>query len=99
MESAFAIGAMLVNSLGIWILYKNRKWAGKIKDYCMCFAAGILISSPLIMALPQAIQKNTYAGFTALAGFLFMYFSNEIIKYKTKQKELAFGITAIEKES
>jgi len=25
-----------------------------------------------------------------------MYFSNEIIKYKTKQKELAFGITAIE---
>jgi zinc and cadmium transporter len=60
--SAFAIGAMLVNSLGIWILYKNREWAGKIKDYCMCFAAGILISSPLIMALPQAIQKKHLRG-------------------------------------
>ncbi|ANX01788.1 zinc/iron permease [Thermoclostridium stercorarium subsp. leptospartum DSM 9219] len=94
--SAFAMGAMIVNSLGIWTLYKNREWAEKIKDYCMCFAAGILISSPLIMTLPQAIQKTSYAGFTALAGFLFMYFSNEIIKYKTKQKELAFGITAIE---
>ena len=78
--SAFAMGAMIVNSLGIWTLYKNREWAEKIKDYCMCFAAGILISSPLIMTLPQAIQKTSYAGFTALAGFLFMYFSNEIIK-------------------
>jgi len=43
--SAFAMGAMIVNSLGIWTLYKNREWAEKIKDYCMCFAAGILISS------------------------------------------------------
>jgi zinc transporter ZupT len=48
------------------------------------------------MSFPEAIQKNSYAGFTALAGFIFMYFSNKIIKHKTKQKELAFGITAIE---
>lgn len=94
--SIFAISAMLVNSFGIWAIYKNREWAEKTKEYCMCFAAGILISSPLIMAFPQALQKNSYAGFAALIGFLFMYFSNKIIKYKTKQKELAFGITAIE---
>ena len=92
----FALGAMLVNSVGIWAIYKNSEWAEKTKDYWMCFAAGILISSPLIMAFPQALQKNSYAGFAALAGFIFMYFSNKIIKYKTKQRELAFGITAIE---
>ena len=90
--SIFAISAMLVNSFGIWAIYKNREWAGKTKEYCMCFAAGILISSPLIMSFPQALQKNSYAGFAALIGFTFMYFSNKIIKYKTKQRELAFGI-------
>lgn len=94
--SIFAISAMLVNSFGIWTIYKKREWAEKTKEYCMCFAAGILISSPLIMAFPQALQKNSYAGFAALIGFIFMYFSNKVIKYKTKQKELAFGITAIE---
>mgnify|MGYP000849205742 FL=1 len=94
--SIFAISAMLVNSFGIWAIYKNREWAEKTKEYCMCFAAGILISSPLIMSFPQALQKNSYAGFAALIGFTFMYFSNKIIKYKTKQRELAFGITAIE---
>jgi zinc transporter ZupT len=94
--SIFAFGAMLINSIGIWAIYKNREWAEKVKEYSMCFAAGILISSPLIMTFPQAIQKNSYAGFAALAGFIFMFFSNKIIKHKTKQRELAFGITAIE---
>lgn len=92
----FSIGAMIVNSIGIWFVYKNIKWAEKTKEYFMCFAAGVLIASPLIMAFPQAIAKNSYAGFAALIGFLFMFFSNKLIKYKTKQKELAFGITAIE---
>lgn len=94
--SIFAIGAMLVNSFGIWTIYRKREWANKTKEYSMCFAAGILISSPLIISLPHALQKNPHAGFAALAGFIFMYFSNKIIKHKTKQKELAFGITAIE---
>lgn len=87
---------MLVNSFGIWTIYRKREWANKTKEYSMCFAAGILISSPLIISLPHALQKNPHAGFAALAGFIFMYFSNKIIKHKTKQKELAFGITAIE---
>ncbi|MGI6090586.1 MAG: ZIP family metal transporter [Saccharofermentanales bacterium] len=92
----FAMGAMLVNSFGIWAIYKKREWAEKTTEHCMCFAAGILISSPLVLSLPQALYKNSYAGFAALAGFTFMYFSNKIIKYITKQKALAFGITAIE---
>ena len=39
----------------------------------ICVAAGILISSPLIIAFPQAISKNENAGFAALAGFVFMF--------------------------
>lgn len=92
----FALSAMVVNSLGIWVIYKNKEWAEKNKEYFMCFAAGVLISSPLIMAFPQAIEKNKNAGLAALLGFVFMFFSNKFIKYRTKQDELAFGITAIE---
>lgn len=94
--ASFAVAAMIVNSIGIFAIYKNRKWAEKNKEYFMCFAAGVLISSPLIMAFPEAVQKNPNSGLAALAGFMFMYFSNKFIKYKTKQTELAFGITAIE---
>lgn len=92
----FAISAAIVNGIGIWVIFKNRKWADKAKVYFMCFASGVLISSPLIIAFPQAINKNSYAGYATLIGFLFMFFSNRIIKYATKQKEIAFGITAIE---
>ncbi len=92
----FALGAMVVNSLGIWMVYKNKEWADKNKAYFMCFAAGVLISSPLIMAFPQAVAKNGNAGLAALTGFVFMFFSNKFIQYKTKQKELAFGVTALE---
>jgi len=87
---------MLVNTIGILAIYKNQRWADRMKEYCMCFAAGMLITSPLIMAFPQALQKNPSAGYVALVGFLFMYVSNKVIKYKTKQKELAFGVTAVE---
>ena len=92
----FAISSAIVNSIGIFVIYKNKQWASKVKAYFMCFAAGVLISTPLMFALPNAIKMNSYAGVAALVGFLFMFFSNEIIKYKTKQKSLAFGITALE---
>lgn len=92
----FAVSAMAVNSVGIFFVYKNRSWAEKSKEYFMCFAAGVLITSPLIIAFPQALEKNADAGYAALAGFVFMFFSNQIIKHRTKQPELAFGITALE---
>ncbi len=94
--AGFALSAMIVNCAGIWVIYKNKEWAEKNKEYFMCFAAGVLISSPLIIAFPQAVGKNENAGLAALAGFVFMFFSNKLIKHKTKQEELAFGITAIE---
>jgi zinc and cadmium transporter len=93
--AVFALSAMIVNSLGILFVYRNKAWAERAKGHFICFAAGVLISSPLIMAFPQAVGKNPNAGLAALAGFMFMFFSNKFIKYKTKQTELAFGITAL----
>lgn len=92
----FAIVAAIVNGSGIFLIFRFREWAEKTKTYFMCFAAGVLISTPLMLALPQAIEKNFYAGIMALAGFLFMFFSNEFIKHLTKKKVLAFGIVAAE---
>lgn len=92
----FSIIAAIVNGTGILIIFKFRDWAEKTKTYFMCFAAGVLISTPLMLALPQAIEKNFYAGIMALTGFLFMFFSNELIKHLTKKKVLAFGIVAAE---
>jgi zinc and cadmium transporter len=92
----FAISAAVINGFGILTIYNKKEWAEKMKTYFMCFAAGVLISVPLMSAFPEAVEKNHNAGFFALIGFLFMFFSNKIIQYKTKQKCLAFGITAIE---
>lgn len=92
----FSLGAMVVNSIGIAFIYKNIDWAEKKKCYFMCFAAGVLISSPLLVAFPQAIAKNPNSGLSALLGFVFMFFSNKLIRHKTKQASLAFGITALE---
>ena len=91
----FALSAMIVNSLGILFVYRNKAWAERAKGHFICFAAGVLISSPLIMAFPQAIEKNPNVGLAALAGFMFMFFSNKFIKYKKKQTERALGITAL----
>ena len=92
----FAISAAIINGFGILTIYKKKEWAERSKAYFMCFAAGVLISVPLMSAFPEAVEKNIYDGYSALAGFLFMFFSNKIIQYKTKQKILAFGITAME---
>ncbi|MDD2560783.1 MAG: ZIP family metal transporter [Eubacteriales bacterium] len=92
----FAFSAMLVNTIGIYVIWKNSRWAEKALEYFMCFAAGMLITSPLIMAFPNAIAKNPSAGIAALIGFVFMYMSNKFIKKRTKTKELAFGVTAIQ---
>ncbi len=94
--SAFAILSAIVNALGIFAIVKYRKWAEKTKAYFMCFAAGVLISTPLMLALPQALQKNSYAGFMAAAGFIFMVFSNKFIRYHAQKENLAFGIVVAE---
>jgi len=92
----FALSAAFVNSLGILTIFLYKEWAQKTKMYFICLAAGMLISTPLMLSLPNALEKNANAGFWALAGFLFMFFSNKIIRYRTHEDPLAFGITAVE---
>lgn len=94
--AGFAISAALVNSLGIFTIFQFKDWAKRAKSYFICFAAGMLITTPLILALPNALEKSKNAGFLALTGFLFMVFSNKLIRYKTKEEPLAFGVTAVE---
>jgi len=94
--AAFAVVAALVNSAGILAIFRRREWAERTLPYLMCFAAGILITTPLIHALPKAVAYDADAGGTALAGFLFMYLSNQVIKRHTGAETLAFGATAAE---
>ncbi|MFB6290253.1 MAG: ZIP family metal transporter [Candidatus Bipolaricaulia bacterium] len=94
--AGFAISAAFVNSLGIITIFRFNKWAKKAKTYFICFAAGMLISTPLMLALPKAFERSGNAGFLALAGFLFMVFSNKFIRYRTREEPLAFGVTAVE---
>ncbi|MEF3280413.1 MAG: ZIP family metal transporter [Elusimicrobiota bacterium] len=94
--SIFAISAAVVNAIGIYLVYKEKRFVGKAVTYFMCLAAGLLISAPLIFAFPHAVRKNSMAGMSAMVGFLFMLFSNKVISKKVNRKNLAFGITAIE---
>ena len=94
--AVFSIFATVVNTLGILTIFKYRSWAERVKTHFMCFAAGILITTPLVLSLPEALEKNSQAGLFALIGFLFMLFSNKIISKLTNRKSLAFGITAAE---
>lgn len=94
--AGFAIVAAVVNSLGIFAIFRHRTWAERSITYFMCFAAGVLLTTPLVLALPRAIDKSSNAGLVALAGFLFMFFSNDLLQRRTGEESLAFGITAAE---
>jgi zinc and cadmium transporter len=94
--AAFALASALVNGLGILSIIKYKEWAEKALPYFMCFAAGILISTPLILALPNALRSSPYAGFMALGGFLVLFLSNKLIKYYTQKRDLTFGLVAAE---
>ncbi|MCK4319002.1 ZIP family metal transporter [Candidatus Micrarchaeota archaeon] len=92
--SIVAVLACVVNGFGILAIIKARDWAKKAMNYFMLFAAGILISMPLMYAIPMAIQKNPLAAIAVFLGFLFLYLSNELIGYHTS-KNLKFGIIAV----
>ena len=73
----FALSAMVVNSIGIWVIYKNKQWVDQNIEYFMCFAAGVLIASPLIRAFPEEHDKeHSYLAFLCgVALALFIMFS------------------------
>ncbi|MEF3279568.1 MAG: ZIP family metal transporter [Elusimicrobiota bacterium] len=90
--SVFAILSAIINLAGIYSIHKSKNWVEKFKDYLLCFAAGILISTPLLIALPHSFEENHEAGFWALGGFLFMLIINKFISQRN-EKNIAFGIT------
>lgn len=92
----FALTAMVVNTIGIYFIYRNKEWAERNKDFFLFFAAGILIATPLLSSFPEAVETHHGAGFAALGGFGFMFLSNKFIQRRTRRRELAFGITALE---
>jgi len=91
----FSLSAMVINTTGIMVMRRYENWTLRNKDYFMCFAAGVLITSPLIMAFPNAVSKSPYAGVAALLGFMAMFSVNRILKHKTHGTEIAFGVTAL----
>lgn len=91
----FSISAMTVSGLGILAMSNYESWAKNNKEHFMCFAAGMLITSALITAFPHALEHSKFAGLAALAGFLFMYISNKLVKSLSKSKLLAFSTTAL----
>ena len=94
--AGFALVAAVVNSVGILTIFRYRAWAERNLPYFLCFAAGVLISTPLVLAFPNAIARSPDAGYSALIGFLFMFFSNKVITYRTGEETLAFGMKAAE---
>ena len=89
----YSVLAMIINTVGIATIYKNQKWALDNKEHFMCFAAGILITSPLLFAFPEAMSMNDKAPIAVLIGFLFMYFINQITLSINKQN--SFTIVAL----
>jgi zinc transporter ZupT len=94
--AAFAVVAATVNTIGIVAIVRHRERAERSLPFFMCFAAGILLATPLVFALPNAVTAHPDAGFGALAGFLFLYLSNVVIARYTGKETLAFGVTAAE---
>ena len=92
--AGIAILAGVVNGMGILAIFNFGEWAEKNEYYFMCFAAGVLISVPLLLILPKAIEMNDKAGIFALIGFLFLFFSNRFVNSYTKEKQTAFGAIA-----
>jgi len=91
--AGFAVASALANYIAVYSVYKNTHWISKFKNYLLCFAAGVLISTPLLIAFPEAFEKDKNAGVFGLLGFLFMFFVDKMINHFTNRKEVAFGIT------
>ena len=94
--AAFAVVAAVVNTIGIVAIVRHRERAARSLPFFMCFAAGVLLTTPLVLAFPTAVTAHPDAGFGALAGFVFLYLSNAVIARYTGEETLAFGVTAAE---
>ncbi len=68
----------IVSFTGIYTAYKNQTRIAVFKDHLLCFAAGVLITTPLLIAFPKSFAMNEKGGFFALLGFLLMWLVDKI---------------------
>ncbi|KXB06095.1 hypothetical protein AKJ53_01370 [candidate division MSBL1 archaeon SCGC-AAA382F02] len=66
-------------TLGIFTIWKHRKWAEKSTNYFMYFASGILISVAFLIATPKAFEMNSNGPAYLLAGFLGIFLINKFV--------------------
>ena len=90
--STFALLSALFNYIGIYAFYKNSRWIERFKNYFLCFAAGVLISTPFLVAFPHAFAEKSNCGFFAVFGFVFMLFVDRVVYRFSKNRDEAFGI-------
>jgi zinc and cadmium transporter len=90
----FAIVSLLINTLGIYAVHKKKNWDENTKNHLLCFAAGVLITTPLVIILPHSMEYSEKNGLFALLGFLFMFSLSKILRTHFSDKETSFGITA-----
>lgn len=91
--ATFAFLSAVFSYVGIRAVYKNSKWIESFKDYLLCFAAGVLIATPFLIAFPHSFEKDEKSGIFAVIGFIFMLFVDKIICKFTQDKKEAFGLT------
>lgn len=75
--------ACAVTGLGIWLISSHEKWAIRWSAYLKSFAAGMLVSLPLMHILPRSIQMHDSAPGLALAGFLALYLFDSLVRSRT----------------
>jgi zinc and cadmium transporter len=90
----FVLTSLIINTIGIYAVYKKNNWNENTKNYFLCFAAGVLITTPLVIILPHSIEHSENGGLFSLFGFLFMFVISKILRTHFDNKEIAFGITA-----
>jgi len=73
---ATAMIAMLVTTIGIFVINKYASWGKKRVVYFAAFAAGVLISVSFMHIIPESIEMSPYAPVGILIGFLLLHLIN-----------------------
>jgi zinc transporter ZupT len=68
--------AALTTTCGIYVIRRREIWARRNMTYFMCFAAGVLVSAPLVHLIPESVSMSGHAPAYVLSGFLAFYLFN-----------------------
>ncbi|MBW3018667.1 ZIP family metal transporter [Candidatus Woesearchaeota archaeon] len=74
---AAATIAMVVTTIGIFVINKYASWGKRKVVYFAAFAAGVLISVSFLHIIPESIEMSPYAPVGILVGFLVLHLINK----------------------